>query len=212
MQKYLEVCSDRLDSRISLVNLDIGSVFACGVGTCAYYSSSGTAAQGCCSGLSTCVMPTTCYDYAQYTASSCGLSCQNNSANLVCSRSFAGKCQTYYSTYGSIARLFFSNKLQSLPKVLQAMDAILTLNPPERLFTPPSSLHHLHRRLCLLLFLPPSSLRRGLLCLLAPLLPLHLLDRLSPTSLALLLPHDRLVARHTMDTIMIITHLSDLEP
>jgi hypothetical protein len=40
-------------------------------------------------------VPTTCYDYAQYTSSKCGAACQNNDFNLVCSMAASGKCQTY---------------------------------------------------------------------------------------------------------------------
>jgi hypothetical protein len=40
-------------------------------------------------------LPTTCYDYAQYTSSKCGTACQNNDFNLVCSMAASGKCQTY---------------------------------------------------------------------------------------------------------------------
>jgi len=52
--------------------------------------------QGCCySGYKDCNFLSTCYDYAQYTASKCTGSCYSNDFNLVCTRSASAYCQTY---------------------------------------------------------------------------------------------------------------------
>jgi hypothetical protein len=66
--------------------------------TCAFVTSGIYSLQGCCagfSGLTDCAFPTTCYDYAAYTASSCDTNCQLNQLNVVCTDSFEPSCRYY---------------------------------------------------------------------------------------------------------------------
>jgi hypothetical protein len=69
-----------------------------GLNTCAFVTTGAMSLQGCCSGifsLTGCYFPTTCYDYAAYTAGGCDTGCLYNQYNVVCSDSLEPSCRFY---------------------------------------------------------------------------------------------------------------------